>query len=75
MNDFTKDEIMLLVYSINTYMMLDRHKEKEGLVLLNKLRNMSDNYCEHSFYLNGCGEGAFAQCHKCGEIQKVVRNK
>jgi hypothetical protein len=66
MNDFTKDEIMLLVYSINTYMMLDRYKENEGIVLLKKLRNMADNYCEHE-HVGQCPISEQSICRDCGE--------
>ncbi len=66
MNDFTKEELMLLVYSINTYMMLDGYKRDEGLLLLKKLRIMADNYCEDEAPTQGI-------CYRCGD--GVYRNE
>jgi len=64
MNDFTKDELMEIRACVCNI---------DGNVLA-KIQSLIDNFCEHEFYANGCGNNMFAQCHKCGEIRRVIRN-
>lgn len=76
MNDFTKEELNYIADGLALVMGKCAMKDniKDNLVqLLGKLESMIDNYCEHKFYVNGCGENVFAQCHKCGEIKRVMR--
>lgn len=75
MNDFTKEELKYMstgvkcVYTFNAY----KEEMKPLNNLINKLQSMIDNYCEHQFYMQGCGENAFGQCHKCGEVGRLQK--
>ncbi len=78
MNDFTKQELECLHNAIALQLRDIPMSEINAIrrsELVGKLQSMIDNYCEHEFYLNGCGEAAFAQCHMCGEVKKVMRNE
>lgn len=71
MNYFTKDELEDLIFCVKDHTGYQGDSIHENLI--NKIQSMIDNYCEHEFYANGCGNNMFAQCHKCGEIRRVIR--
>ena len=64
MNDFTKEELDLLMRSMESW--LDsyyEHPEYEGHLLQNKIQSMIDNYCEHE---EREIMGWVSKCVKCG---------
>lgn len=72
MNKFTKEELELInkcIWLADTEHGLCRVFEVHKLQI--KVQSLIDNYCEHKFYLNGCGQNLFAHCHKCGQISRV----
>lgn len=61
MNDFTKEELKLLINSMESWLDSScEHPEYEAHLLQNKLKQMIDNYCDHkdeyvdSNYFTGC---------------------
>jgi hypothetical protein len=42
MNDFTKEELQLIYDDLN-----DNYSELKNIPLINKVKQMIDNYCEH----------------------------
>lgn len=74
MNDFTKDELFNL-YVMTCAWVGYNNDDQPSVNLQNKIRTLIDNYCEHEYYLNGCGENVIAQCHKCGHIGEIELNE
>ncbi len=75
MNDFTKEELEDIKSKYEFLSIIEPYSLEHLKFIRNltgKIKSMIDNYCEHEFYLNGCGEGIYAQCHKCGQISRVV---
>jgi hypothetical protein len=72
MNDFTKEELETIFNELR-----ESREWSDDLSgswpLLDKIQSMIDNYCDHEYYLVGCGDNAFGQCHKCGDIGRIVR--
>ena len=62
MNDFTKDELNLLIYYIGFTM------DQEGRDLSVKIQSIIDNYCEHEFIINTNSPHIFMMCNKCNKI-------
>jgi hypothetical protein len=72
MNDFTRDELIILKRSILQH--VDQFRENSDCIdLMSKIRSMIDNYCEHEFYAVGCGQALHFQCHKCGYIPRIIK--
>lgn len=69
MNNFTKEELKSIHYDL----VRNKNPWQCGETIINKIQSMIDNYCDHEFYVNGCGENVFGQCHKCGEIRRLMR--
>lgn len=60
MNDFTKEELLIMLLDI------ELHNEKptsKMQILINKLKSMIDNYCEHEFVFTL--SDSKVHCHKC----------
>lgn len=74
MNDFTKEELEDLVFCINELYKKATINPRISFALKDKLQSMIDNHCDHKYYLQGCGDAAFAQCVKCGQVSKVIAN-
>ena len=62
MNDFTKEELIEISEACHYW-----HEGCETKIH-DKIKSLIENYCEHKYYLQGVGEGCYAQCHKCGQI-------
>lgn len=75
MNDFTKEELILMYEELSNSENTWPWEVFSGdTSVLNKLQSMIDNYCEHEFYLIGYGENMLAQCCKCQQISRVAKN-
>jgi len=75
MNDFTKDELYVIDNALKHCSSRDCDITREDWVKAwSKIQSMIDSYCEHEFYCVGCDNNMFAQCHKCGEIKRLIRN-
>lgn len=74
MNDLTKEELIeiedLVQWSILDYGQQSAKTIVMYLPLLDKIKSLIDNFCEHEYYLQGAGAGCYAQCHKCGDIAR-----
>jgi len=72
MNDLTKDELTEIHRCL-------KFMTKGGVTpystftidVMVKIKSIIESYCEHEFYVNGCGENVFGQCFKCGEIKRL----
>ena len=71
MNDFTKDELKEMLFGLR-YFYAAYHKGlipnqdssvSSGLLIINNLQYMIDNYCEHDM---GYDAGEHTSCRKCG---------
>ena len=56
MNDFTKEELIDLIYACNV---ADSHDMENRYVVINKLQSMIDNYCKHEIRSK---YGDFVEC-------------
>lgn len=65
MNDFTKDELKWLQEGINELITADSCTPERIWL---KLKNMIDNYCEHSESIMDCDGGITLVCKECGAI-------
>lgn len=61
MNDFTKDELIDLIYACNV---ADSHDMENRYVIINKIKSMIKNYCEHSHRHTTKDSVYCEQCHK-----------
>ena len=68
MNDFTKEELEQIEYSL-------LYTGMDGETVLLKLQSMIDNYCEHEFKIIGSGKCLSQKCDKCGKIEKLLEFK
>lgn len=70
MNDFTKEELVLLAcWSANRYLHVgDKQSENEGtFILSHKIQDMIANYCEHKNNTNH-----ESNCTICDDCHKVI---
>lgn len=79
MNDFTKEELIKIENALgdipsefNSFLYGRYIYLKEFKEIIQKIGYMINNYCEHEFYLNGCGKQMFGECHKCGKLNKLI---
>lgn len=79
MNDFTKEELQeisdLIHFDIAEYGQQSSKSVNILIPLACKIQSMIDNYCEHEFYMVGCGHTASAQCNKCGQLATLKEFK
>jgi len=62
MNDFTKEELIDLIYACNV---ADSHDMENRYVVINKLQSMIDNYCKHEI------RSKYGDCVECGHENGV----
>ena len=68
MNDFTKEELQIILLDMNTYI----HRAgiltvpKHHMALRDKIESMIDNYCEHENYKED--EWMVKVCQKCRKV-------
>lgn len=67
MNDFTKEELMDLHYSLYGGVHDDHPVPDHLIILQKKIQSMIDNYCEHPIN-NVCMECFSATCEICNKI-------
>ncbi len=67
MNDFTKSELEMLVYSLYGGMHDDFPVPEEQQILQKKIQSMIDDYCEHELMLYFGTEGVGVRCPKCAK--------
>lgn len=60
MNEFTKDELQMLIHGI--HLSIDEHNQHRYAPLANKIYSLIDNYCEHDMESES---GEFRHCKKC----------
>jgi len=65
MNDFTKDELVMLkrltLHHVNQF-----RENSDCIKLMSKLRNLIDNYCEHTNKNYDVDGGITLVCSDCG---------
>lgn len=64
MNDFTKRELGIIIKNMS-HLRLTRGAEN---VLINKIKSMIDNYCEHKEFVMDCDGGISLACKNCNKI-------
>ena len=65
MNDFTKEELIDLIYACNV---ADSHDMENRYVVINKIQSMIDSYCEHEWN-HRYDVSEYEECIKCGECE------
>lgn len=67
MNDFTKDELLELLYSLDCCHITPVGVKSPPLIL--KIQSMMDSYCEHEWHTYPKNVTAIPFCKKCGAIE------
>ena len=66
MNDFTKEELLGLMASLNSLLRCGLSRRLFYVTLQDKIQSMIDNYCEHDPH--GDFHECVDRCRKCGVI-------
>lgn len=62
MNDFTKEELQMLIHGI--HLSIDEHTQHRYATLYNKIQSMIDNYCEHNRTQTKLGVTVCLDCNR-----------
>jgi 4-diphosphocytidyl-2C-methyl-D-erythritol kinase len=75
LDTLTKYELQTLLWGIHYVRERTNNCGDAMRALQTKVQAMVDSYCEHEYYLSGCGACAVAKCNKCGFSPKVENNE
>ena len=72
MNDFTKEELELIAECVDSDFLCTNWPKSMYEPLINKIKSMIDNYCEHEDTLLNCGDEYCVKCKRLlnGNISK-----
>ena len=65
MNEFTKAELMSLLYRSYAWVSYPENQNAYESQLINKIRSLIDNYCEHGYMTGKRGVITCDDCGKC----------
>lgn len=69
----TKKELQIILLDMRFYASQSKplNESPVHIQLREKIEDMIEKYCDHEFYVIGCGGAAYAKCCKCGETPRT----
>jgi hypothetical protein len=64
-NDFTKEDLEIIIYLIDAYCEGDDLTKLSYNPFRKKVESMIDNYCDHSWFFYLRNGSSVLRCHKC----------